>query len=134
MPETQVHKSMAVLDKVRALIAKTPFQFKGEPVTITISFGLASFVTDDTVENVFERADKALYKAKNQGRNQCVITENENENKYHGFHIRIETKRKVDTYPCIHNPPHGLSNDVSHLVPVNDSIQSQVNQVFVLFQ
>ncbi|WP_086934776.1 GGDEF domain-containing protein [Agarilytica rhodophyticola] len=73
MPETEPEQAVSVLDKIRAVIGKTPFKFKGNPVKITISFGLASFNEDDSVESVFERADKALYRAKNQGRNQCVI-------------------------------------------------------------
>lgn len=75
MPETPIDQALAVLDKVRAVIGKTPFKFKGKPVKITISFGLASFGPEDSVESVFERADKALYQAKDQGRNRCVIAE-----------------------------------------------------------
>ncbi len=73
MPETSVEQGLAVLDKIRKVIAKTPFKFREDPVNITISFGLAAFTPEDTVEKVFERADKALYLAKNQGRNRCVI-------------------------------------------------------------
>lgn len=73
MPETTAEQGMAVLDKIRKVIAKTPFKFRDDPVSITISFGLASFTAEDSVEKVFERADKALYAAKNQGRNRCVI-------------------------------------------------------------
>ncbi len=75
MPETPTDQALTVLDKVRAVIGKTPFKFKGSPVQITISFGLASFGPEDSVESVFERADKALYQAKDQGRNRCVIAE-----------------------------------------------------------
>ncbi len=74
MPETPAPDALGVLDKIRAVIAKTPFKFKAQPVNITISFGLACFSPEDSVEDVFERADKALYKAKNQGRNQCVVS------------------------------------------------------------
>ena len=73
LPETTAEQAYKVLDKVRAQMAKTPFRFKDTPVQITVSFGLAEFGADDTVESVFERADKALYQAKEQGRNRCVI-------------------------------------------------------------
>jgi hypothetical protein len=43
-------------------------------------------------------------------------------------------KQKTRLYPFIHNPPHGFSNDVSHLIPVNVPAQRHVNQVFVVFQ
>lgn len=79
MPETPIHQALKVLDKVRMVIAKTPFKFKGSPVTITISFGLAGFTPEDTVESVFERADLSLYKAKRQGRNRCVISDEDDQ-------------------------------------------------------
>ena len=75
MPETQVEQAHKVLDKIRAVIGKTPFRFKADPVNITISFGLVAFTKEDTVDSAFERADKALYKAKNTGRNQCIIAD-----------------------------------------------------------
>ncbi|VUD64672.1 putative diguanylate cyclase YdaM [Thalassocella blandensis] len=77
LPETTPKQGLDVLDKVRALIAKTPFRFKDSPVQITISFGLAEFTAEDKVDNVFERADRALYRAKKQGRNCCVIYQEE---------------------------------------------------------
>ncbi|MFL0800944.1 MAG: GGDEF domain-containing protein [Agarilytica sp.] len=79
MPETPKSQALTVLDKVRAVIGKTPFKFKGSPVNITISFGLASFSAEDSVESVFERADKALYQAKDEGRNRCVIAEEDHD-------------------------------------------------------
>jgi len=75
MPETTTEQAYKVLDKIRAAVAKSPFRFKDSPVSITISFGLAAFVGEDSVEAVFERADKALYKAKNDGRNRCIIAD-----------------------------------------------------------
>ncbi len=73
MPETTTGQAVIVLDKIRAVVGKTAFKFKGSPVTITMSFGVAGFSAEDSVEAVFERADKALYQAKDQGRNRCVI-------------------------------------------------------------
>lgn len=73
MPETDADQAKAVLDKMRSAIAKTPFRFKDSPVNITMSFGIVQFRGEDSVESAFERADKALYEAKANGRNQCVI-------------------------------------------------------------
>ncbi len=39
---------------------------------VTVSIGVASNSADDDVDSIFERADKALYIAKNQGRNKVI--------------------------------------------------------------
>jgi PleD family two-component response regulator len=39
---------------------------------VTISCGLTEFRAGDTPTAVYERADRALYQAKQQGRNRCV--------------------------------------------------------------
>jgi len=62
---------MIVADKLRELIAATGFHFRGNAVTITASCGLAQFRDGDSSESWFERADKALYRAKQAGRNRC---------------------------------------------------------------
>ncbi|MGO1463357.1 MAG: diguanylate cyclase [Marinobacter sp.] len=70
-PETPSVDAQAVMDKLRLHISALPFHFGGEPVTITFSAGLAAFTPEDTEESVFERSDRALYIAKEEGRN-CV--------------------------------------------------------------
>jgi diguanylate cyclase len=70
-PETRPEDALIVMDKLRAHISALPFHFGGDPVTITFSAGLTDFVPGDTEEAVFERADRALYAAKDGGRN-CV--------------------------------------------------------------
>ena len=62
-----------VADKLRAAVETCGFHYRGENVPITISCGIAEFRDGDHVEGVFERADRALYRAKDQGRNRCVI-------------------------------------------------------------
>lgn len=70
-PETQAEDALVVMDKLRSHISALPFHFGGNPVTITFSAGLTAFVPEDTEETVFDRADRALYAAKDAGRN-CV--------------------------------------------------------------
>ncbi len=73
LPETSGEVSLQILDKIRETIAMTPFRFKNKPVQVTISVGLAVFSGEETIENVFARADQKLYEAKNQGRNRCLL-------------------------------------------------------------
>ena len=58
------------METLRESIGSCPFHFKGERVAITLSAGLTAFVTGDTAERAFERADRALYRAKDSGRNR----------------------------------------------------------------
>lgn len=80
MPETTTEQALTVLDKIRAVVAKTPFKFKDSPVQITMSFGIAGFDTEDSVESTFERADKVLYRAKDEGRNRCLVASKPSQN------------------------------------------------------
>jgi len=45
-----------------------------DPITLTASFGVAGFPEQgETVENLLEAADQALFKAKKAGRNQVCL-------------------------------------------------------------
>ena len=71
MTGTELVDCVVVADRLRELIAATGFHFRGSAVTITVSCGLAQFRDGDSTESWFERADKALYRAKQVGRNRC---------------------------------------------------------------
>lgn len=73
LPETDIEVAYAVAEKLRQLIAASKFMYHGQPVPVTISCGLAEFVADDEPDKVFQRADVALYEAKQVGRNCCRI-------------------------------------------------------------
>ena len=62
---------LVVADRLRESIQATGFHFRDKAVTITVSCGLAQFRDGDSVESWFERADRALYRAKGAGRNRC---------------------------------------------------------------
>ena len=64
---------VAALGPLRAAVEACPFHFKGEPLVITFSAGLAEFRGQDSAETVFERADQALYRAKAGGRNRIEL-------------------------------------------------------------
>lgn len=70
MPETDQQSALAAAEKVRLAVAECPFNFNNERLPVTASFGVASFTEGDEIETCFERADKALYRAKSLGRNR----------------------------------------------------------------
>lgn len=61
------------LEQLRRKIEAIPFRFKQERVTITVSMGATLLQSTDTITSALDRADQALYRAKNAGRNQLVI-------------------------------------------------------------
>jgi diguanylate cyclase len=72
LPGTKLEDATRVLDEMRQAIAQIGFHFRGTPVSITISTGVTTLALSDSAGAAFDRADKALYRAKEQGRNRCV--------------------------------------------------------------
>jgi diguanylate cyclase len=72
LPMTALDAGLVVANKLRVAIEETAFRHKRQPERITISCGLTEFRPGDTAVAVYARADEALYKAKEQGRNRCV--------------------------------------------------------------
>ena len=78
LPETDIDTARTVIEKVRDMVGRLPFHFRDESIQITMSFGLIEFkdgsdsegVKDIKQSSLFERADKALYSAKKNGRNR----------------------------------------------------------------
>ena len=62
--------ALAIAKKLRAAVADTPFATSAGALPITISLGLALRGADRHFETVCSRADKALYRAKQNGRNR----------------------------------------------------------------
>lgn len=73
LPETKIEDVMPVMEKAREMISRLPFHFRDEEVQITMSFGVAAFQDKSTAAEVFDLADKALYKAKENGRNRVEL-------------------------------------------------------------
>ncbi|HTT01223.1 MAG TPA: diguanylate cyclase [Steroidobacteraceae bacterium] len=70
---TTAEQALVAADKIRLGIAAIGFHFRNKPVTVTASCGITTFLSDDAPDVVFDRADRALYRAKEAGRNSCVV-------------------------------------------------------------
>ncbi len=70
-PSTQSSHAKFLAEKVRGLIQDNTFDTIGN---LTCSFGITSMVEGDTMNSLFKRADKALYQAKDNGKNQVVFS------------------------------------------------------------
>jgi len=70
---TAAEEARVVADKIRMEIAQLGFHFHDHPVAVTASCGITAFAGADSPDTIFDRADRALYKAKEAGRNCCVV-------------------------------------------------------------
>ncbi len=71
LPETPLEAAVTVLNQLREHISGLPFHFRSQPVSVTFSAGITEMAEGDDEASVFERADKAMYEAKEAGRN-CI--------------------------------------------------------------
>jgi len=62
------NKAAEFAEKIRSIIEMHDFDEVGK---VTCSFGVTHYIEGDTQDSILQRCDKALYKAKNSGRN-CV--------------------------------------------------------------
>jgi diguanylate cyclase len=72
LPLTDCDAALTIANRLRTAIGSAGFHYRGKPEQITISCGLTEFRADDTPAAVYNRADKALYEAKQAGRDRCV--------------------------------------------------------------
>ncbi|MBI6942104.1 diguanylate cyclase [Pseudomonas putida] len=70
LPQTSPAAGAKIAEGLRAAIEACPFHFKGERVVITASIGLSAFRSGERGDQVLKRADAALYRAKDLGRNR----------------------------------------------------------------
>lgn len=77
LTETPMDGALIVADRLRESIESLKINHDGRDIRVTMSFGLASFEAGGSIsrEEIIRRADAALYKAKNQGRNRCCVFE-----------------------------------------------------------
>ncbi|MDX1810087.1 MAG: diguanylate cyclase [Sulfurospirillaceae bacterium] len=68
--ETDEQGALALAEKIRIEIENHKFD---KVEHLTASFGISTFKTDDNMETLLNRSDKALYMAKEKGRNQSIL-------------------------------------------------------------
>ena len=71
--ETPLKDALEVAERIRAAVAGSPFELDSGRVACTVSIGAAAFPEDGgTLDAVVARADRAMYQAKQQGRNRVL--------------------------------------------------------------
>ncbi len=80
LPGADACQAIEEADKIRSNIESTVFTFDEKKINVTVSLGIssASMDVDSTVSDLINMADKALYKAKSEGRNRTCVFDNDN--------------------------------------------------------
>jgi diguanylate cyclase (GGDEF)-like protein len=72
LPQTSIAGAVELADRLRRAVSSKTIAFQGTEITVTASFGVASYPeTAASRDGLFPAADRALYDAKHSGRN-CV--------------------------------------------------------------
>jgi diguanylate cyclase (GGDEF)-like protein len=77
LTETDIDGAMITAEKIREAVARDPLaSAEGQPLHLTVSIGIASYPEHgDSFVSLIEAADRALYRAKQTGRNQVCLAE-----------------------------------------------------------
>jgi diguanylate cyclase len=73
LTETTADDALTVTDTLRGIIEQANFHFRDKAVPVTVSCGITEYSEGDTAEEMYSRADQALYEAKEGGRNRCIL-------------------------------------------------------------
>jgi diguanylate cyclase (GGDEF)-like protein len=74
MPETSIDGATELAERICKNVRKQPYRNNGDEIPVTVSIGVTAFLqTDRDYAQMLERADYALYQAKNQGRDRCEV-------------------------------------------------------------
>ncbi|TNF38778.1 MAG: GGDEF domain-containing protein [Gammaproteobacteria bacterium] len=65
--------ALEVAQRILQSVDNVSIDYMGQTLTVTVSIGLACLKPGDSGKSIFDRADKALYKAKHDGRNQVRL-------------------------------------------------------------
>jgi diguanylate cyclase (GGDEF)-like protein len=72
LPTTNESNGVVLAEKIRETLQATPVQIKNTSLTVTASFGVAQIHLENGLNNALSLADKALYRAKEKGRNKVL--------------------------------------------------------------
>ncbi|MBU1695955.1 MAG: diguanylate cyclase [Proteobacteria bacterium] len=75
MPDSIVPAEEGVYERVRAKIADHKMITRSGEVSITISIGITTSTGNETADAIITKADAALYRAKENGRNQLAFAD-----------------------------------------------------------
>ncbi len=72
IPSLTATDKLALAERVRTQLSNSPCTFSGKQISITVSVGIAQYPEASSLEELINRADERLYRAKNSGRDKVV--------------------------------------------------------------
>lgn len=73
LPETDTDGAVALAEQLRDTVARAPFDYRGHPLEITMTFGVSSYRRGEALDNCVARADTALTQGRKRGPNRVMI-------------------------------------------------------------
>ncbi len=79
LPDTECDEALLLAEEIRKAVATSPVSFARQVISLTLSCGIASTIPKSrrSVVELISHADEALYRAKENGRNRCLINHQE---------------------------------------------------------
>ena len=76
LPNCSLEHGIKFAERIRKTVENTKFIYKGIRIFVTVSIGVTEYKGGQDLEEFFEKADQALYQAKETGRNKVVWLDN----------------------------------------------------------
>ena len=71
--DTEVNSATFMAERIRHAIETIETECANQSIKVTVSIGVANFEKNECMDQLFNRADQALYEAKDSGRNQVCV-------------------------------------------------------------
>jgi diguanylate cyclase (GGDEF)-like protein len=72
LPHTTLAQGKKIADRIRVAVSRRKIALDGDKTSLTLSFGLVQFHDGEDLEQLLSRVDRAMYDAKESGRNRVV--------------------------------------------------------------
>jgi diguanylate cyclase (GGDEF)-like protein len=73
LKDTDGDGGQVIAEKIRQHVERQPYAYNGHRLQLTVSIGLTTLQPDDTLHTLLSRADHAMYRAKQSGRNRICV-------------------------------------------------------------
>jgi diguanylate cyclase (GGDEF)-like protein len=73
LKDTDGDGGQVIAEKIRQHVERQPYAYNGNRLQLTVSIGLTTLQPDDTLHTLLSRADHAMYRAKQSGRNRICV-------------------------------------------------------------